>query len=69
MRGGAPRGEDPDVTLRLPRTVLDAVMSRATTFADAIAQGDAAVEGAVRTLLTFGTLTDRPDARLPIVTR
>ncbi|MGW5624701.1 alkyl/aryl-sulfatase [Streptomyces olivaceus] len=69
MRGGAPRGEDPAVTLRLPRTVLDAVMSRATTFADAIAQGDAVIEGDVRTLLTFGTLTDRPDPRFPIVTR
>ncbi|WP_447035584.1 alkyl/aryl-sulfatase [Streptomyces sp. DSM 118878] len=68
MRGGAPRGEDPDVTLRLPRTVLDAVMSRTTTFADAIARGDATVEGDVRTLLTFGSLTDRPDTRFPIVT-
>lgn len=66
--GDAPRGEDPDVTLRLPRTVLDAVMSRTTTLADAIAQGHAEVEGDVRVLLTFGTLSDRPDPRFPIVT-
>ncbi|MFH9618369.1 alkyl sulfatase C-terminal domain-containing protein [Streptomyces pratensis] len=60
--------EQPDVTLRLSRTVLGAVMSRATTFARATGEGRAEAEADARVPRTFGMLTDRPDPRFPIVT-
>ncbi|MER5630537.1 alkyl/aryl-sulfatase [Streptomyces nitrosporeus] len=68
VRGDAPRGEQPDATLTLTRATLDAVTSGATTFADAITEGAVTLTGDARALLTFSTLTDRPNPRFPIVT-
>ncbi|MFM9615700.1 alkyl/aryl-sulfatase [Streptomyces niveiscabiei] len=68
MPGDAPRGEEPQVTLRLARTVLDAVLGGATTFADEIAGGRVAVEGDAGVLVTFGGLLVAPDPDFAIVT-
>ncbi|MBT2415909.1 SCP2 sterol-binding domain-containing protein [Streptomyces sp. ISL-12] len=68
LPGDAPRGEAPDVTLRLGRPVLDEVVGRRTTFADAIGAGRIAVTGDVGALVRFGGLPERPDPRFAIVT-
>ncbi|MFJ9471146.1 alkyl/aryl-sulfatase [Streptomyces caniferus] len=68
MPGDAPRRERPHVILRLARTTLNAVLSGATTFPEAIAAGTVTLDGDPQALLTFGTLLDEPDPAFPIVT-
>ncbi|GGU58991.1 alkyl/aryl-sulfatase [Streptomyces daghestanicus] len=68
MPGDAPRGEAPHVTLRLDRSVLDEVVGRRTTFADAIGAGRITVTGDMGTLAAFGALLGRPDPGFAVVT-
>ena len=68
MAGEAPRGEQPQVVLRLARTTLNGVLGGAATFVDRIAAGEVALEGDASALITFGTLMDRPDPDFAIVT-
>ncbi|MFK0160379.1 alkyl/aryl-sulfatase [Streptomyces sp. NPDC090493] len=68
IHGDAPRGEQPNVTLRLPRTVLYEVLRGATSFAQAIGDGTVTVDGDVEALITFRALLDEPHRDFPIVT-
>jgi alkyl sulfatase BDS1-like metallo-beta-lactamase superfamily hydrolase len=68
MPGDAPGGESPQARIRLPRTVLDAVLSGGTTFVDEIAAGVCALEGDANALLTLRSLLTEPERDFPIVT-
>ncbi|BFU43837.1 alkyl/aryl-sulfatase [Krasilnikovia sp. MM14-A1004] len=61
MRGAAPGDEDPQLTLRLDRAVLDLILARRTTFPDQIASGAVSADGDLSVLLTlFGLLEEPP---------
>ncbi|MGW8724729.1 alkyl/aryl-sulfatase [Streptomyces sp. NPDC055808] len=68
MPGDAPRGEQPQATLRLTRTVLNAVLGGLTTFGDQITTGTVTIEGDAMALARFSTLLDAPDPNFPLVT-
>jgi hypothetical protein len=68
MPGDPPRGEQPHVTLRLTRAILDAVFGRTTTFAEEIVAGRVLLAGDAQALADFGTFLDQPDPDFAIVT-
>ena len=68
MPGDAPGGEKPHVTLRLPRTVLDAVLNEQTTFVAEITAGNCQIDGDAEALLTFRSLLADPNRDFPILT-
>ncbi|MEU9593724.1 alkyl sulfatase dimerization domain-containing protein [Streptomyces sp. NPDC048193] len=68
MPGDAPRGEAPHLILRLTRATLDAVVSRTTTFPEAVGDGRITTDGDVTALTTLGALMERPDPRFAVVT-
>ncbi|MFF8958043.1 alkyl/aryl-sulfatase [Streptomyces sp. NPDC014894] len=67
MRGDAPGGEKPQLTLRLERATLDQILAQRTTFADAIGSGAVTIEGDAGVLATFHGLLERPRRDFPIV--
>ncbi|MFJ4774197.1 alkyl/aryl-sulfatase [Streptomyces uncialis] len=67
MRGDAPGGETPQLTLRLERSTLDRILARRTSFPEAIGAGDVTVDGDVTVLTTFHGLLEKPARNFPIV--
>lgn len=66
MRGDAPGGEAPQLTLRLDRATLNLILARRTSFADAIGAGTVALEGDATVLATFHGLLETPPLHFPI---
>ncbi|MFI5630260.1 alkyl/aryl-sulfatase [Streptomyces sp. NPDC051664] len=66
MKGDAPGGEAPQLTLRLERAVLNMVLAQRTTFTEAIGSGAITVEGDVTVLATFHGLLEKPARNFPI---
>ncbi|MGW8887481.1 alkyl/aryl-sulfatase [Streptomyces sp. NPDC055749] len=67
MKGDAPGGEVPQLTLRLKRSMLDRVLAQHITFQEAIGAGSVTVEGDVSVLATFYGLLEKPARNFPIV--
>lgn len=67
MRGEAPGGERPQLTLRLERATLDLILAQHTSFADATGSGAVTTEGDVGVLATFFGLLESPKRHFPIV--
>ncbi|MEU0689218.1 alkyl/aryl-sulfatase [Streptomyces uncialis] len=67
MRGDAPGGEAPQLTLRLERSALDRILARMTSFPEAIGSGAVSVDGDVTVLTTFHGLLETPARNFPIV--
>ncbi|MEU5979793.1 alkyl sulfatase dimerization domain-containing protein [Streptomyces sp. NPDC047315] len=66
MRGDAPGGEAPHLTLRLDRATFDLVLARRTTFAEATDAGTVRLEGDASVLATFFGLLEEPPLHFPI---
>jgi alkyl sulfatase BDS1-like metallo-beta-lactamase superfamily hydrolase len=66
MRGGAPGGEAPQLTLRLDRAVLNPILARRSTFADGIGSGAVVAEGDTGVLATLYSLLEEPPPRFRI---
>lgn len=66
MRGDAPGGESPQLTLRLDRATLNQILARRTTFAEGIGSGLVQADGDVSTLAAFYGLLDEPPLHFPI---
>ncbi|MFE0423898.1 alkyl/aryl-sulfatase [Streptomyces sp. NPDC058953] len=66
IRGDAPGGEAPQLTLRLDRALFDRILARRTTFTDAIASGAVAVQGDAGVLTTFYGLLEEPPLHFPV---
>ena len=67
MRGDAPGGEAPQLTLSLERSTLNRVLAQHTTFQEAIGEGSVTVQGDVSVLATFYGLLEKPARNFPIV--
>ncbi|MER5437075.1 alkyl sulfatase dimerization domain-containing protein [Streptomyces sp. NPDC002790] len=67
MRGDAPGGEAPQLTLRLARTTLNSVLAQHASFPEAIGSGAVTVDGDVTVLSTFHGLLENPARNFPIV--
>ncbi|MFI7361438.1 alkyl/aryl-sulfatase [Streptomyces sp. NPDC050149] len=67
MRGDAPGGESPQLTLRLERASLDLVLAQHTSFPEAIGSGAVRMEGDATVLATFHGLLEKPARNFPIV--
>ncbi|MER5950534.1 alkyl sulfatase dimerization domain-containing protein [Streptomyces sp. NPDC001904] len=67
MRGDAPGGEAPQLTLRLERTTLNSVLAQRTSFPEAIGSGAVTADGDVTVLATFYGLLEKPTRNFPIV--
>ncbi|SEL79806.1 AMP-binding protein [Streptacidiphilus jiangxiensis] len=66
MRGDAPGGEAPQLTVRLERATLDRILAKRTTFADGIGAGAIVLDGDATVLATFYGLLDEPARNFPI---
>ncbi|MCM2393528.1 alkyl/aryl-sulfatase [Streptomyces albipurpureus] len=67
LRGDAPGGEKPRLTLGLERPGLDRILAGRTSFTDAVAAGAIELDGDAGTLATFQDLLEQPSATFPIV--
>ncbi|NGO74192.1 MBL fold metallo-hydrolase [Streptomyces sp. YC504] len=67
MRGDAPGGEAPHLTLGLRRATLDRILAQHTSFPDAIGSSEVTVAGDVTVLSTFYGLLEKPARNFPIV--
>ncbi|MGW0935979.1 alkyl/aryl-sulfatase [Streptomyces sp. NPDC002666] len=67
MRGDAPGGEAPQLTLRLERATLDRVLAQRVSFPEAIGSGAITVDGDITVLSTFHGLLETPRRNFPIV--
>ncbi|WP_406457461.1 MBL fold metallo-hydrolase [Streptomyces sp. NBC_00876] len=67
MRGDAPGGGAPQLTLRLERATLDLILAQRTSFPEAIGSGTVTAEGDVSVLATFHGLLETPARNFPIV--
>jgi alkyl sulfatase BDS1-like metallo-beta-lactamase superfamily hydrolase len=66
MRGDAPGGEAPQLTLRLDRAVLNLILARRNTFADGIGSGAVVAEGDAAVLATLYSLLEEPPSQFRI---
>ncbi|MFI1018648.1 alkyl/aryl-sulfatase [Streptomyces sp. NPDC020965] len=66
MRGDAPGGEAPQLTLRLDRTTFDRILAKRTTFADGIGSGAVVAEGNAVVLSTLYGLLEEPPLHFPV---
>jgi alkyl sulfatase BDS1-like metallo-beta-lactamase superfamily hydrolase len=62
-----PGGEKPQLTLRLRREVLVAVLAARTMFPEAIAAGDIGLDGDITALSTLTDLLEAPDRNFAVV--
>ncbi|MFI6611671.1 alkyl/aryl-sulfatase [Streptomyces sp. NPDC050507] len=67
MRGDAPGGESPQLTVRLERASLDLILAQHTSFPEAIGSGAVRMEGDATVLATFHGLLEKPARNFPIV--
>ncbi|WP_037823510.1 alkyl/aryl-sulfatase [Streptomyces sp. NRRL B-24720] len=67
IRGHAPGGEQPQVTVRTALDVLVGMLGRRTTLAEAVASGGAELDGDAGVLRTFFGLLQAPRAGFPLV--
>ncbi|WP_327170814.1 MBL fold metallo-hydrolase [Streptomyces sp. NBC_01336] len=67
MKGDAPGGESPQLTVRLERASLDLILAQHTSFPEAIGSGAVRMEGDATVLATFHGLLEKPARNFPIV--
>ncbi|MEU3607645.1 alkyl sulfatase dimerization domain-containing protein [Streptomyces sp. NPDC035033] len=67
LRGDAPGGEKPHVTLRLERAALDRVLSGRSSLTDAVAAGAIEADGDTDALATLQSLLEQPNPDFPVV--
>ncbi|WP_432167057.1 alkyl/aryl-sulfatase [Streptomyces sp. bgisy031] len=67
MRGDAPGGEPPQLTLRLERSTLDRILAGQATFTESVGSGAVAADGDLAVLPTFHDLLEEPLRKFPIV--
>ncbi|MEU5397866.1 alkyl sulfatase dimerization domain-containing protein [Streptomyces sp. NPDC005963] len=66
MRGDAPDGEAPQLTLRLDRATFNRILARQTTFTDGIGSGAVVAEGNAGVLTTLYGLLEEPPLHFAI---
>ncbi|MGW6754101.1 alkyl/aryl-sulfatase [Streptomyces sp. NPDC055006] len=67
MRGEAPGGEAPQLTVRLDRAELNRILGGRSSFTDAVASGAVVLYGDAGVLATFQGLLEQPQGDFPIV--
>ncbi|WP_328867152.1 alkyl/aryl-sulfatase [Streptomyces sp. NBC_00304] len=67
MRGDAPGGEAPQLTLHLERATLDRILASLISFTDAIGSGDVTMEGDAGVLAALFGLLENPVRDFPVV--
>ncbi|MER5769160.1 alkyl/aryl-sulfatase [Streptomyces sp. NPDC001985] len=66
MRGDAPDGEAPQLTLRLERATLNRILAGETAFGDGIGSGSVVTEGDTGVLTTLHGLLEEPPRHFPV---
>lgn len=61
-------GSSPELTLRLPRAVLNRIAARPADFREHVASGDVRVEGDLEALATLADVVEQPRRDFPVVT-
>lgn len=67
MKGDAPDGEAPQLTLHLERATFDRILAHLISFTDAIGSGAVTMDGDAGVLATFHGLLENPARNFPIV--
>ncbi|MFB7999273.1 alkyl/aryl-sulfatase [Streptomyces sp. NPDC056002] len=67
MRGDAPGGGKPQLTIGLERTEFDRILAGQSSFADAVAAGTVELDGEASALASLVDVLEQPGARFPIV--